>query len=313
MAKLFGEIAAKSILTLDKSFARANGQPLDSSEIYYSLAAAEAYAKTDIAYIGQKIVVVENGVVTHYGIEDAAGTLKELGAKPVGDEKSIVVAEDGTISLKGISSLEFEREIVDENEQPTGETEKVQYQPLMTDAGLIWVEPSKTTVEGLATLIEALTARVKANEDRIGLPEDPNNEGKPSGLYKAIADEAKRATDAEAALDAKIGAASVPETTEGAGDGKDATGVYVAIEALADRTKILEEKEDKDTTYSVKEGEKVLSLTDTEFSTTLKLAYNDTKIQILGVNDALVTELDASASQLMEFLKMLSMMLKMTN
>lgn len=116
MAKLYGEIAAKSLLTLDKSFARANGQPLDASEVYYSLEAAKTYAAGAQAYIGQKIVVVENGVVTHYGIEDAAGNLKELGSKPVGDNNSIVVAEDGTISLKGVGSLVFERDILGEDD-----------------------------------------------------------------------------------------------------------------------------------------------------------------------------------------------------
>ena len=125
MAKLYGEIAAKALLTLDKSFARANGQPLDASEVYYSLQAAKDYAATAQAYIGQKIVVVENGVVTHYGIEDAAGNLKELGSKPVGDNSSIVVAENGTISLKGVGSLTFERDILDENDEPTGEKEAV--------------------------------------------------------------------------------------------------------------------------------------------------------------------------------------------
>lgn len=165
MAKLYGEIAASALLTLDKSFARALGQPLDSTEVYYSKTAAEEYAATPNAYVGQKIVVVENGVVTHYSIENAEGALKELGSKPVGDEKSITVAENGTISLKGVGSLTFERDILDEEGQPTGEKEAVQYQPLMTAAGLVWVEPSKTTVEGLATLIDALTIRVKALED----------------------------------------------------------------------------------------------------------------------------------------------------
>ena len=165
MAKLYGEIAASALLTLDKSFARALGQPLDSTEVYYSKTAAEEYAATPNAYVGQKIVVVENGVVTHYSIENAEGALKELGSKPVGDEKSITVAENGTVSLKGVGSLTFERDILDEEGQPTGEKEAVQYQPLMTAAGLVWVEPSKTTVEGLATLIDALTVRVKALED----------------------------------------------------------------------------------------------------------------------------------------------------
>ena len=34
--------------------------------------------------------LIENNVITHYSIEDAAGTLKELGAKPIGDNKSTI-------------------------------------------------------------------------------------------------------------------------------------------------------------------------------------------------------------------------------
>ena len=167
MAKLYGEIAAKALLTLDKSFARANGQPLDASEVYYSLDAAKAYATTAQAYVGQKIVVVEDNVVTHYSVEDTAGNLKELGAAVIGDEKSITVNDDGSISLYGIDTLVFERDIIGEDDQPTGEKESVQYQPLMTKAGLVWVEPSKTTVEGLNTLLEALTKRVDTLENTV--------------------------------------------------------------------------------------------------------------------------------------------------
>jgi hypothetical protein len=211
MAKLYGEIAAKSLLTLDKSFARANGQPLDASEVYYSLEAAKTYAAGAQAYIGQKIVVVENGVVTHYGIEDTAGTLKELGAKPVGDEKSIVVAANGTVSLKGVGTLVFERDILGEDDQPTGEKEYVQYQPLMTKDGLVWVEPSKTTVEGLATLLDALTKRVDTAEKDID------------------------------ALEAAVGVAAKPESTEGAGDAVAATGLFKAIDDEIARATAAEE------------------------------------------------------------------------
>ena len=167
MAKLYGEIAAKALLTLDKSFARANGQPLDASEVYYSLDAAKAYAATAQAYVGQKIVVVEDNVVTHYSVEDTAGNLKELGAAVIGDESSITVNDDGSISLYGIDSLVFERDVVGEDNQPTGEKESVQYQPLMTKSGLVWIEPSKTTVEGLNTLLEALTQRVDTLENAV--------------------------------------------------------------------------------------------------------------------------------------------------
>lgn len=205
MAKLYGEIAAKSLLTLDKSFARANGQPLDASEVYYSLEAAKTYAAGAQAYIGQKIVVVEDGVVTHYGIEDAAGNLKELGSKPVGDNSTIVVADNGTISLNGVGTLVFERDILGEDDQPTGEKESVQYQPLMTAAGLVWVEPSKTTVEGLATLIDALAVRVKALED------DRVTEAE---LAAAVKVETDRAEAAERALGERIDAIDFVDEAE---------------------------------------------------------------------------------------------------
>lgn len=261
MAKLYGEIAAKALLTLDKSFARANGQPLDASEVYYSLQAAKDYAATAQAYIGQKIVVVEDNVVTHYSVEDTAGNLKELGSKPVGDEKSITVAEDGTVSLAGIGTLVFEREedVLGEDGQPTGEkkTVEVKYQPLMTKAGLVWVEPSKTTVEGLATLIDELTQRVSALETKVG-------------------NAAKEAVGEEGAENYQP---AVP-----------ATGLHKTVEELDGRLDILENK-----TYSVKEGEKVLSLEGTEFSTTLKLVYTDNKIKLLGINDEEVSSFDASA------------------
>ena len=90
MAKLYGEIGASALMTFDKSFSRSNGQPLDSTEVFYSKASADAYAATDVAYVGQKIVVIETvdgvTVVTHYGIEPDS-TLKELGASIATDEE----------------------------------------------------------------------------------------------------------------------------------------------------------------------------------------------------------------------------------
>lgn len=67
------------------------------------------------------------------------------------------------------------------------------------------------------------------------------------------------------------------------------------IDKLEGKVATLEGKEDKDTTYSVKEGEKVLSLDGTAFGTTLKIAYADNKIKLLGINDAEISSFDASA------------------
>ena len=157
MAKIYGAIGASALMTFDKSFSRSNGQPLDSTEVFYSYDAAVTYAASEVAYVGQKIVVVETinevTTVTHYGIEPD-NSLKELGTTPIGDEKSIVVAEDGTISLKGVTGLTFTET------SSEGEEVAINYQPLMTKDGIVWVRPSATTVEGLASEIEGLKTRL---------------------------------------------------------------------------------------------------------------------------------------------------------
>jgi hypothetical protein len=77
----------------DKSFAfmefplsmsRQDGFPLDKSSVFYSVAEAETYAQTSpLAYVGQHISVVVDGVSTAYQIKNAAGDLEPMGAAAV--------------------------------------------------------------------------------------------------------------------------------------------------------------------------------------------------------------------------------------
>jgi hypothetical protein len=163
MARIYGEIVASGLMTFDKSFSRSNGQPLDSTEIFYSLAAAQDYAKTDVAYVGQKIAVVEakDGitVVTHYSIEPD-NSLKALGSSAVGDESTIAVSKDGTVGLYGIDDLELTRVEDDGNEV------SITYQPLYVNGKLTWVEPSAITVDSIVTRLEDEIARAKAAEEK---------------------------------------------------------------------------------------------------------------------------------------------------
>ena len=55
-------------------------------------------------------------------------------------------------------------------------------------------------------------------------------------------------------------------------------------------TAIIPEFEDTDTTYSVAEGEKVLKLEGTEFSTELGLKHEDGKISLTGINGEVIAE-----------------------
>lgn len=92
MAKIYGEVSSSAIMTFDKSFARANGQPLDKSEVYYNLEEAKVYAATDIAYVGQIISVVENNTVNVYKIVDTAGNLELIGTQADWEATSGVAA-----------------------------------------------------------------------------------------------------------------------------------------------------------------------------------------------------------------------------
>lgn len=183
MARIYGEIAASALMTFDKSFSRSNGQPLDSTEVFYSYAAAEAYALTDVAYVGQKIVVIETiedtTTVAHYGVE-ADGSLKELGAIPVGDGLTVEVV-DGKIQL---ASLE-------------GHASGT-YQPFLVDGKIEWREPSATTVEGLDNRLTSAENDIDALEGIVGNEAADGVEA--SGLVKAAADNAAAIEAVEASI-----------------------------------------------------------------------------------------------------------------
>ena len=179
------------------NFRRGNPNPLDNSSVWASLESAQAYAANDpVAYVGQILTVVDNteGIATVYSIQDEAGTLKKVGTSPVGDESTITVAEDGTISLFGVAGLELTRTESD------GSTTKIKYQPLLVDGKLTWIEPSATTVEGLAAEIEGIKTRLSAVETTVGNAE--------SGLVKDVADN----TTAIANINTKIGTVAEGKT-----------------------------------------------------------------------------------------------------
>ena len=85
--------------------------PLDARSLFYSKASADAAALTAKPaggsgtqfYIGQILTVYENSIVSHYSIQEDL-TLKEVGAAVVGDNASIVVNADGSLSLKNFGT-----------------------------------------------------------------------------------------------------------------------------------------------------------------------------------------------------------------
>jgi uncharacterized protein YqgV (UPF0045/DUF77 family) len=128
MAKIYGhneavDFAAKNLITFGGSFTRSNGQPLDKSSVWYPKDGVSGYdraceyAASAAAYVGQELAVIDvtyaedretviGTSVKFYGIQDTAGTLKELGAKPVGDNASIIVDAAGLVSVFGFAGAQ---------------------------------------------------------------------------------------------------------------------------------------------------------------------------------------------------------------
>ncbi len=167
------------------AFAPATAFPLDARSYFesYDLAVAAAAtaaepgtdaASNTVYYFGETLVVNEGGKATLYIIQPD-GTLKEVGAVPVGDGKSIEVV-NGQIKLKGFGGGYYQ---YNTNYVPgsTEEGKKDQYifveegfkaglQPQVVAKAsgegfeIAWYEPNPTTVEGLQAQITALDGSV---------------------------------------------------------------------------------------------------------------------------------------------------------
>ena len=142
---------------LPMNIARGNPIPLDTTEIWYDEAALERYAQSGAtAYVGQIVQLVDEaaGTATAYIIANTAGDLVEVGSSTAGDNKTIILGEDGILRLVGTGDPE--------SPVPVGA------QLVMGDNGTVrWVRPDTTTVEGLSSAVEALNESVTGIDGRV--------------------------------------------------------------------------------------------------------------------------------------------------
>lgn len=112
MAELLNRIPT-NLTEYPNSFKRQGAFPLEAYSVFYTMADAEAYASTNaVSYVGQTLAVVTANAedasvvdsVTLYIIADAAGTLQEVGRATSGDGNSIVLDENGVLSLAGFAA-----------------------------------------------------------------------------------------------------------------------------------------------------------------------------------------------------------------
>ena len=222
MAKLYNDFQAANLMSFGKSFSRLNGQPLDKSEAWFDLESAQAYARTDAAYVGQKIFVVNSdaGTVTHYSIKNVAGDLEELGAATLGDNKSIELSGK-VLSLKNFGKQYYKYLAVGDTDKDGNEVTSAKYEltegfidglevkvrevSTSADDGtvtksyeLAYYQPNPTTVEGLSSQIASLTTQIQGAADAAAeaksIAESKISDVKGTGAVVASVDEGKVAT-----------------------------------------------------------------------------------------------------------------------
>lgn len=116
----FEGLAGGATWSAGVAFKRSNPLPLDRYSVFGSKADAETYLSNAVCYPGQVLAVIENIVETVEDVEtvvgvtttvyvvavdkDGAYTLEEVGTKPIGDDASIEVKEDGTVTIYGFDT-----------------------------------------------------------------------------------------------------------------------------------------------------------------------------------------------------------------
>lgn len=142
-------MAEFSKLNFAVAFAPQTAFPLDARYYFDSLEAAEAAAlsavevgsSTGTYFYGENVVVVTSTSATLYLIQPN-NTLKEVGAVPVGDGKSIEIV-DGKIAIKGFGTAEVGAQLTIGN---NGE--------------VTWVKPDTSIVSGLQAAVATNTQNI---------------------------------------------------------------------------------------------------------------------------------------------------------
>ena len=255
----FTELAGASMWDVAVAINRGNALPLDRYSVFQSLEEVNTYInnpKGSIAYPGQILAVVGESATTVYYLDQNLA-VKPVGVIPSGDSKSIEVTAEGAISLLGAATAE------------NGTL------PMLENGTLVW----KT--------LEDIGAGDGNDDTTYEITGLSKGEGDAAEVYGIK-------------IQAKFNGQNSGEPILIPFDVYTKSEVDEVVGGLDDRIKALEEAEDADTTYSVKEGEKILKLEGTEFSTVAALKYVEAadkepaKIQLLGIDNVVVSEIDAT-------------------
>ncbi len=320
MAELLKNIPT-NLTEYPNSFKRQGAFPLEAYSVFYTMEAAEAYASSNpISYVGQTLAVVTSHVetveevetsivddVTFYIIADATGRLQEVGKATNGDDNTITLT-DGVLSLKGFEAAPNatlpQKSPVYVKDEEGNDTDVIDHYELR------WVSID-AIVEGDTNTKTVVAA---GDEETHVIIETVRDETNDTNTYKISLDLSAYATSAAVgdaidaakeeiqgkidALDAKIGVEAKAESTEGAGDAVEATGLYKAIEEAEARAKAYADANDADTIYddtTVKADIKDVADRVTTIEETIGDEASGMKADIAANTQAIEDEADARA------------------
>lgn len=196
------------LMTLPVSFARNNSIPIDPTAVWYSYDEMAAYAASNssAAYVGQILGLVDeiNDTSDAYIILNKDGELMKIGSAVVVDNKSIQLAEDGSILLKNFGvqyykyiaesgtpgaedyeEAHYELQIVDENNPwKAGLEPKIASED--NELVLAWYEPNPTTIDGINSQVSTLQTTVDDLQEIIGKPTDKEEGIAATGIYAEL-------------------------------------------------------------------------------------------------------------------------------
>lgn len=219
MATINKNIAASS---LPITFKRGNPVPLDNSSVWYDYESMVTYAQSGAtAYVGQILAYVNetDSTTTIYAIKDTDGTLEAVGSQTQGDDKSIVLSDDGfslknwgvkyykwveatgTEGQEGYVAGHHELQVVDAEHPWINGLEPRVFLNSDGTAELAWYQPSTVTVQGLNSTVSTLQTEVTSLRadiaDKVDEATVTSMVAAAGHLKREIVDELPNAADAD--------------------------------------------------------------------------------------------------------------------
>lgn len=145
----FTQLAAGAKWDVGVSINRTNPLPLDVYSVFDSQSALDTYVAGKFSYPGQVLALIKADETIIYYL-DQNKELKEIGANLSDDGKTIVINDEGKISLHNL---------------PTDLSKT--YNAVLVNGELTWVEPSATTVEGLDTRLTAAEGEIDTLTEQV--------------------------------------------------------------------------------------------------------------------------------------------------